>query len=153
MEGFRNAFDHPYNSLFEGDRIVCCATRWLTVAAALRRPNGSAIGALHAECSGERVGRRGSSLDGQGPKETSSWRSDLPYLKLMEGTYWMAAWANANSPLTMTMKSRSPKCTCVPGAQLVAWLAIRGLIWNVQRPLPGTPTISVSYKHRQVNLQ
>ena len=34
----------PMNSLFVGDRIVRCATRWLTVAAALRRPNGSAIG-------------------------------------------------------------------------------------------------------------
>ena len=32
------------------------------------------------------------------------------------------------------------------------WLAIRRVIWNVQRPLPGAPTISVSYKHRQVNL-
>ena len=42
----------PTNS-FEGDEIVCCATRWLTVAAALRRPNGSTVGALHVECSRE----------------------------------------------------------------------------------------------------
>ena len=45
----------PMNSLFAGDGIVRCATRWLTVAAALRRPNGNAVGALRAECSGERV--------------------------------------------------------------------------------------------------
>ena len=53
----------PMNSLFAGDGIVRCATRWLTVAAALRRPNGSAVGSLRAECSGERVRRRGSPLD------------------------------------------------------------------------------------------
>ena len=34
----------PTNSLFAGDGIVHCATRWLTVAAALRRPNGNAVG-------------------------------------------------------------------------------------------------------------
>ena len=64
----------------------------------------------------------------------------------------MAAWANASSPPTMTMKSRSLKCTCVPRTQLIAWLAIRGLIWNAQRPLPGVPTIGVSNKHWLVNL-
>ena len=53
----------PTNSLFAGDGIVRCVTRWLTVTAALRRPNESAIGALHAECFGERVRRHGSSLD------------------------------------------------------------------------------------------
>ena len=34
--------------------------------------------------------------------------------------------------------------TCAPGTQLIAWLVIRGLIWNVQRPLPGVPTVGVS---------
>ena len=60
----------PMNSLFMGEEIVRCATRWLTVDAALRRLNGSAFGALRAECSRERVRRRGSSLDGWGPRET-----------------------------------------------------------------------------------
>ena len=45
----------PTNSLFMGDGIVRCATRWLTVVTALQRPNGSAIEALHAECSREGV--------------------------------------------------------------------------------------------------
>ena len=52
----------------------------------------------------------------------------------------------------VTMKSRSPKHTCAPGTQLIAWLAIRDLIWNEQRPLPGAPTVGVSNKHRLVNL-
>ena len=60
--------------------------------------------------------------------------------------------ANANSPPTVTMKSRSPKRTCVPGTQLIAWLAIQGLIWNAQRPLLGAPTVGVSNQHQVVNL-
>ena len=32
------------------------------------------------------------------------------------------------------------------------WLAIRGLVWNAQRPLPGAPTVGVLNKHRLVNL-
>ena len=67
----------PMNSLFAGDGIVRCATRWLTVAAALRRPNGNAVGAHRAECSEDRVRRRRSSLDGWGPRETPGWRSSL----------------------------------------------------------------------------
>ena len=66
----------PMNSLFTGDGIVRCATRWLTVAAALRRPNESAVGALHAECFGERVRRCGSSLDGWSLRETSTGAQD-----------------------------------------------------------------------------
>ena len=54
----------PMNSLFAGDGIVRCATRWLTVAAVLWRPNVSSIEALRVECSRERVRWRGSSLDG-----------------------------------------------------------------------------------------
>jgi hypothetical protein len=68
------------------------------------------------------------------------------------GRDWMATWANANSPPTVMMKSRSPKRTCAPGTQLIAWLAIQGLIWNAQRPLPGMPTVGVSNKHQLVNL-
>ena len=64
----------------------------------------------------------------------------------------MAAWANANSPSTVMVKSRFPKHMCVPGTQLTLWLAIHGLIWNAQRSLPGAPTVGVSNKHRQVNL-
>ena len=64
----------------------------------------------------------------------------------------MAAWANANSPTTVTMKSEPPKRTCAPETQLIVWLAIRGLIWNTQRPLHGAPTVGVSNKHRLVNL-
>ena len=70
MEGFMMLSIIPMNSLFAGDRIMCCATRWLTVTTALWRPNGSAVGALHAECSRERVRRCGSPLDGWGPRET-----------------------------------------------------------------------------------
>ena len=61
----------PRNSLFMGDGIVHCATRWLTVAVALQRPNGSVIRALCAEHSGEGVKPCGSSLDGWGLGETS----------------------------------------------------------------------------------
>jgi len=50
----------PMNSLFMGNGIMPCATRWLTVVAVLRSLNGSTVGALCAECSGERVRRRGS---------------------------------------------------------------------------------------------
>ena len=60
----------PMNSLFVGDEIMRCATRWLTVTAALRRPNGSTVRALRAECSRERVRWHGSSLDGWGLRET-----------------------------------------------------------------------------------
>ena len=43
------------------------------------------------------------------------------------------AGAHANSPSTVTKKSRLPKCTCVPGTQLMLWLAIRGLLWMTRR--------------------
>ena len=43
-------------------------------------------------------------------------------------------------------KYRFPKRTCAPGTQLMLWLAIRGLVWNAQRPLPGAPTVGVSKK-------
>ena len=55
------------------------------------------------------------------------------------------------SPTVMT-KSRLPKRTCAPGTQLTLWLAIQGLVWNAQRPLPGAPIVGVSNKHRLVNL-
>ena len=47
------------NSLFAGDGIACWATRWLTVATALRRPNKNAVEALRVERFEERVRRRG----------------------------------------------------------------------------------------------
>ena len=50
------------------------------------------------------------------------------------------------------MKSRLLKRTCAPRTQLMSWLAIRGLVWNVQSPLPGVPTVGVSNKHQLVNL-
>jgi len=53
---------------------------------------------------------------------------------------------------TVMTKSRLPKCTCAPRIQLTLWLAIRGLVWNAQRPLPGAPTVGVSNKHWLVNL-
>ena len=62
----------PTNSLFMGDEIMRYATRWLTVAVALRRPNESTVGALHVGYFIERVRRRGSSLDSWGPRETLS---------------------------------------------------------------------------------
>ena len=68
----------PTNSFFVGDGIARCATRWLAVAAVLRRPNGNTVEVLHAEHSRERVRQHGSSLDGWGPRETSGWHSSLP---------------------------------------------------------------------------
>jgi len=68
----------PVNSLFAGDGIVRCATRWLTVAVALRRPNGSTVGALHVEYFREGVRQHGPSLDGWGPGEMPGWHSILP---------------------------------------------------------------------------
>jgi len=44
----------PMNSLSAGGETIRCATRWLTVAAALRRPNGSTVGVLYVGCFGER---------------------------------------------------------------------------------------------------
>ena len=44
----------PMNLLFVGGRTMRRATRWLTVAAVLWRPNESAVGALRMWCSGER---------------------------------------------------------------------------------------------------
>ena len=43
----------PMNSSFVGDGGMRYATRWQTVSAALRRPNGSAVGALRMRYSGE----------------------------------------------------------------------------------------------------
>ena len=64
----------------------------------------------------------------------------------------MTVCAHTYSPPTVMMKSRLPKRTCAPGTQLTLWLAIRALVWNAQRPLPGAPTVGVSNKHRLVNL-
>ena len=143
------------------------ATRWQVVAAALRRPNRNAVGALRAWHSGERcpslegcatssslerARRRWFSLDCWGPREMPSWRPNFLWLRTMEGRDWMVVYAHTNSPTTMMTKSRLPKCTCAPGTQLMLWLAIRGLVWNAQRPLSGAPTIGVLNKHRLVNL-
>ena len=94
----------PTNSLFAGDGIARWATRWLTVAAALRRPNENVVEALCVERSVERVRRHGASLGGWGPREGEP----------MEGRDWMVRRANANSPPTVMMKSRSPRRTCAP---------------------------------------
>ena len=126
--------------------------RWLAVAAALWRPNGNAIGALHTGPSGNRVMLCGGSLDNWGPRESPRGPSSLRRLRLMEGRGCAAVWVSTSSPPSVTMKSRSPKRTCALRAQLIAWVAIRGLIWNAQRPLPGAPTIGVSNKHQLVNL-
>ena len=64
----------------------------------------------------------------------------------------MVVCTHTNSPPTVMMKSRLPKRTCAPGTQLMSWLAIRGLVCNTQRPLPGMPTVGVLNKHRLVNL-
>ena len=58
----------PTNSLFAGDGITRWATRWLTVAAVLQRPNGNTIEACRVERSRERVRRRGASLNGWGSR-------------------------------------------------------------------------------------
>jgi hypothetical protein len=68
----------PANSLFAGDGITRCATRWRMVAVALRRPNRRAIKALRAESSKDRVRQHGSSLDGWGLRGTPGWHSSLP---------------------------------------------------------------------------
>ena len=72
-------------------------------------------------------------------------------VKAIGGRDRMAVCARTNSPPTVMMKSRFPKHTCAPGTQLMLWLAIRGLVWNAQSPLPSAPTIGVSNKHRLVN--
>ena len=82
----------------------------------------------------DRMLLRGGSLDNWGPRETPRGPSSLRRLRLMEGRDCAAVWVSANSPLRVTMKSRSLKCTCAPGAQLIEWVAIRGLIWNTQAP-------------------
>ena len=72
--------------------------------------------------------------------------------RAVEGRDRMVVFARTNSPPTIMMKSRLPKRTCAPGTQLMSWLDIRVLVWNAQRPLPGSPTVGVSNKHRRVNL-
>ena len=77
----------PTNSSFVGDGGVRCATRWPTVSVALRRPNGSAVGALQMRYSrekgsppvsyamtlaNEKVRWHRSSWDGRGPKKMPS---------------------------------------------------------------------------------
>ena len=143
------------------------ATKRQAVAVALRRPNESAIGGLCMWCSGERglfpkgcamslllgrARRRSFSLDCWGPRETPSRCPSPSWSRMMEGREWMAACARTNSPPTVMVKSWLPKRTCAPGTQLTLWLAIRGLVWNAQRPLPGAPTVDVSNKHQLVNL-
>jgi len=143
------------------------AIRWLAVAVALRRPNGNAVGALRTWRSGERcLSPKGRamlsslararqcwfSLDCRGPREAPSWRPSLSWSRPLGGRDRMAVCARTNSPPTVMMKSRLLKRTCAPGTQLTLWLAIRGLVWNAQRPLPGAPTVGVSNKHRLVNL-
>jgi len=143
------------------------AMRWQAVAAALRRPNGNVVGELYTWHFGERcpsleghamssllerARRCWLSLDCWGPRETPTWRPGLLWSRTMEGRDWMVVCTRANSPPTMMMKSRLPKRTCVPGTQLMSWLAIHGLVWNAQSPLPGAPTVGVSNKHWLVNL-
>ena len=137
------------------------------VATALRRLNGNAVGALRTWRSRERclslegramlsslarARRCWFSLDYRGPREAPSWRPRLSWSRPLGGRDRMAVCASTNSPPTVMMKSRFPKCTCAPRTQLMLWLAICGLVWNAQRPLPGTPTVGVSNKHRLVNL-
>ena len=110
------------------------ARRWPAVAASLRRPNGNAVGAPRMGPSGNRVMLRGGSLDDWGSRESPRRSSSLRRPRLMEGRDWAAVWVSASSPHSVTMKSRSPKRTCAPGAQLIAWVAIRGLVWNAQAP-------------------
>ena len=143
------------------------AIRWLAIAAGLWRPNGNAVGALRTRRSGERClspeGRAmlsslararqcWFSLDYCGPREAPSWRPSLSWSRPLGGRDRMAVCAHTNSPPTVMMKSRFPKRTCAPGTQLMLWLAIHGLVWNAQRPLPGASTVSVSNKHWLVNL-
>ena len=90
------------------------ARRWPAVAVALRRPNGNAVGALRTGPSGNRVMMCGGSLDNRGPREWPRGPSSLRRLRLMEGRGCAAVWVSASSPLSVTMKSRSPKRTCVP---------------------------------------
>ena len=157
----------PTNSLFAGVWTMRSAMRWQAVATALRRPYGNAVGALrtwrsrerwlfpegHAtSLSLERARRHWFFLDCWGPRETPSWRPSRLWSRAVEGRDRMAVFAHTNSPPTVMTKSRLPKRTCAPGTQLTSWLAIRGLVWNAQSPLPGAPTIDVSNKHRRVNL-
>ena len=124
MEGFRDAFDHPHELVVRGgrDRALChkVANGRRGVAETKRKCHrGAPCGVFR------RVGEAAWVLPGgRGPREALGWCSSLLQLKSMEGRGWMATWLNANSPPVMSMKSRSPKHTCVPRTQLIAWLAI-----------------------------
>ena len=82
----------------------------------------------------DRMLLRGGSLDNWGPRESPHGPSGLRRLRLMEGRGCAAVWVSASSPPSVMMKSRLPKRTCAPEAQLIAWVAIRGMIWNAQVP-------------------
>ena len=152
MEGFRDTFDHPYELVVGGrqDRALChkVANGRRGVAETERkRRRGAPCRVFRREGEAARV-----FLGWLGSREDAGSALKPPVVEADGGIDWMAAWANANSPPTVTMKSRSPKHTCTPGTQLITWLAIRGLVWNAQKPLPGAPTIYVSNKHQLVNL-
>ena len=51
VERFHDVFDHPHEFMFMGGGAMRCATRWLMVVVALRRPNGIT---LCMRCSEER---------------------------------------------------------------------------------------------------
>ena len=157
----------PMNSLFVGVWTMRSAMRWQAVAMALRRLYGNTVGAPRTWRSRERwlfpkgramslllegARQRWFFLDYWGPRETPSWRPSRLWSRAVEGRDQMAVFARTNSPPTVMMKSRLLKRTCAPGTLQTSWLAIHGLVWNAQRPLPDAPTVGVSNKHCRVNL-
>jgi hypothetical protein len=53
--------------------------------------------------------------------------------RLAERRGWMGAGARISSSSTVTKKSRLPKRTCMPGVELMPWLAIHGLMRTLKR--------------------
>ena len=68
------------------------------------------------------------------PRESPGGPLSLRRLRLIEGGDGAAESISASPPPSVMMKSRSPKRTGAPGAQVIAWVAIRDLIWNAQSP-------------------
>ena len=137
MEGFCDAFDHYYELVVRGgrDRALGHKVAYDRRGVAETKQKcyrGTPCGAFRRE------GEAARGLPGWlGPKGDAG-------LALKPSV--------AGADRGERLESRSPKRTCALGTQLIAWLAIRGLIWNAQRPLPGAPTVGVSNKHRLVNL-
>ena len=125
VEGFYDAFDHPYELIVRGgrdyvlDHKVAYGRSGIAETERKRR-RGAPCGAFRRE------GEVAQGLPGRLGSRGDAGLALKPPVAGADGGERLdgAVWANANSPPTMMMKSRSPKRTCAPGTQLIAWLAI-----------------------------